>query len=86
MIFVDTSAWFALFVPQDKNHADAIRLRERARGRPFVTSAFVLDELFTLLRVRNAGDRIEPLPAIARYRVGQITTSSAPSLFDGEEG
>jgi len=51
--FVDTSAFVALVDRSDQNHARAKRLlRTLARQRrPLVTSTYVLDELFTLLRL-----------------------------------
>lgn len=64
MIFVDTSAWFALLVPEDHNHERACGQHERIRGRVLATSSFVLDELFTLLRARGAGDRVAAAGAL----------------------
>ena len=51
MVFVDTSAWFALFVPTDPDH---LRLRDWfAQNRePLVTSDYCIDETLTLLLVR----------------------------------
>ena len=66
-IFIDTSAFAALAHRRDKHHAAAKRfLKNVARSRgPLVTSTYVLDELFTLLRVRwdhatavNAGEQL----------------------------
>ena len=56
MIFVDTGAWYALEVEDDENHAPALVLREelrRGRYGALLTSDFVLDEVITLLRVRE---------------------------------
>jgi predicted nucleic acid-binding protein len=52
LIFVDTGAWFAEFVPNDPDHAaaDAWFL---ANSEPLVTTDFVLDELLTLLKIRG---------------------------------
>ena len=58
MIFVDTGAWFALLLPQDKNHARARQIRNQERAHALVTSTYVLEELFTLLRMRGASDHI----------------------------
>ncbi len=56
MIFVDTGAWFAAFVPNDPDHlvADAWLAQNR---EPLVTTDFVLDELLTLLRQRGEYER-----------------------------
>ena len=55
-IFVDTGAWFAVQVPDDRWHESAARtLRSLlARRRPLVTTNLVVAETYTLLR-RTAG-------------------------------
>lgn len=54
MIFVDSGAWVALSLPNDRNHAAARRayadLAEGAHGA-LVTSNFILDESATFLRM-----------------------------------
>lgn len=52
MIFVDTGAWFAAFVPNDPDHAAAVRWLRQNR-EPLVTTDYVIDELLTLLLVRG---------------------------------
>ncbi len=52
MIFVDTSAWFAAFVPTDRNFAAATAWL-RANTERLVTTDFVVDELITLLGRRG---------------------------------
>ncbi len=52
MIFVDTSAWYALESPDDVNHDEAIDFREelqKGMHGSLVTSDYVLDETLTLL-------------------------------------
>lgn len=53
-IFVDTSAWCALFDRADRQHARAKQYWESMAGRLGLvyTSDFVLDETLTLLRMR----------------------------------
>lgn len=53
-IFVDTSAFAALAHRKDRNHAQAKRFLKTLgrQRRPLVTSTYILDELFTLLRMR----------------------------------
>jgi predicted nucleic acid-binding protein len=56
VIFVDTGAFLARYVPQDEHHRRARRAWseiERGRSRCF-TSNFVLDETFTLLGRRSS--------------------------------
>ncbi len=56
MIFVDTSAWYALEVEDDVNHTQAVRflkaLREGRYGS-LLTTDYVLDEAVTLLWLRR---------------------------------
>jgi len=51
VIFVDTGAWFALLVPNDRDHAAAARWLGLNR-EPLITTDYVLDETLTLLKVR----------------------------------
>jgi hypothetical protein len=55
-IFVDTGAWFAAFLPGDRDHVSA-RQWLRQNNRPLVTTDYVLDELLTLLLVRGERER-----------------------------
>jgi uncharacterized protein len=52
VIFVDTGAWFARFVPSDPDHAAARDWFDR-NTQPLVTTDYVIDELLTLLKVRG---------------------------------
>jgi predicted nucleic acid-binding protein len=54
--FVDTSAWFALFVPHDPAHAP-MRDLLRAFDKRLLTTDYILDELLTLLRARGQSYR-----------------------------
>src|SRR5262245_11435613 len=56
MIFVDTGAWFAAFVPNDPDHAAADTWLE-ANREPLITTDYVIDELLTLLRGRGEFQR-----------------------------
>jgi uncharacterized protein len=51
-VFVDTGAWFAYFVRRDPDHAAALSWMRQNR-QPLVTTDYVLDELFTLLKLRE---------------------------------
>ena len=64
MIFVDTGAWFALFVPTDPDHPAARGWFDR-NTQPLVTTDHVIDELPTLLKVRGEFPRaLEVGPAL----------------------
>jgi|SRR3990172_5629701 len=58
-VFVDTSAFLAIKNARDARHEEAMTLKERVlrAGRPLVTSDYVLDESYTMIR-RRAGHRI----------------------------
>src|SRR5438477_11170494 len=59
MIFVDSGAWFATFVPSDRRQRDATQWFVQ-NTRPLITTDYVLDETLTLLRSRG-----EPARAVA---------------------
>lgn len=59
MIFVDTSAWYALEVEDDANHTRAGKFLTELRTRRYgslLTSDYVLDETATLLWLRRGSD------------------------------
>ena len=56
MIFVDTGAWFAAFVPNDADHAAADAWLE-ANTELLVTTDYSVDELLTLLKMRREYQR-----------------------------
>ncbi len=49
LVFVDTSAWYALLDRTDRNHALAAGFVRQATA-PFVTSTYILDETVTLAK------------------------------------
>jgi predicted nucleic acid-binding protein len=53
-VFVDTSALVALANRADRNHKDAANYLDRIRRVPggMITTNYVLDETFTLFRMR----------------------------------
>lgn len=55
MTFVDSGAWFALYVPPDPQHGAAVRWLTTNPG-PLVTTDYVLDETLTLIRARGQRD------------------------------
>ena len=52
--FVDTSAWYALLIPGDRNHIRAIEWLTAYSGRLLRTD-YVIDDTLTLLRSRGHG-------------------------------
>jgi hypothetical protein len=56
MIFVDTSAWFAVYSRRDANHSVALSAI-RSFHEPLVTSDYVIEETLTLLRARSENRR-----------------------------
>ncbi len=56
MIFVDTSAWFAAYVPNDAHYPAADALLHSTVER-LITTDYVLDELLTLLKARGEFQR-----------------------------
>lgn len=59
MIFVDTSAWYAIEVEDDVHHAEARQFLRRLASGTYgasVTTDYVLDETLTLLRSRRGLD------------------------------
>jgi uncharacterized protein len=56
MIFVDSSAWFAVFSLRDANHPVAMSII-RSIHEPLITSDYIVDETLTLLRARGENHR-----------------------------
>lgn len=54
-VFVDTSAWVALFVKNDINHKKAVTAFEKIKKSKYViyTSDYVIDETITTILVRG---------------------------------
>lgn len=78
MIFVDTSAWIAVGDVRDGNHKEALSFHSTlvrgAEGR-LLTSDYVLDETFTLLRKR-AG-----LDVARKFAAGLEASSSVQRIW-----
>jgi predicted nucleic acid-binding protein len=52
-VFVDTGAWFAYFVRRDPDHSLARKWISNNDSQ-LITSDYILDELFTLLKLRES--------------------------------
>jgi hypothetical protein len=70
VIFVDTGAWFAAFVPNDADHVAADDWLE-TNTEVLVTTDYVVDELLTLFKIR--GEYQRALEIGPRLLQGEIT-------------
>jgi uncharacterized protein len=84
MIFVDTAAFLAIENRRDAHHEEALRYWRSCleKGKPLVTSDYVLDESYTIIRVR-AGHSVavqfgEAVRASRLLRIEHIT----PEIFE----
>ena len=87
-VFVDTGGWFAYFVRRDPDHAAAVNWMQQNR-QPLVTTDYVLDELFTLLKLREnhrvavaAGATLLDQSVTRVERVAESDFRAARSVFE----
>ncbi len=66
LIFVNTSGWLALYNPTDPNHAAARGLWDDLRNQPvrFVTTDYVLDQVFTAMKMFGSLDAAQALNTV----------------------
>ena len=82
MIFVDTSAWYASEVEDDKNHPQAVDFLKKLATNKYgslVTTDYVLDETLTLLRMRRG------VKVTVRFSSKIKKASSVQIIWIGEE-
>ena len=83
MILVDTGAWYALTDPQDRHHGHAVamfgRLTRGEHGR-MVTTDYILDETYTLLRMRLGIEPVKRLHAL----LGQSSSVQVVRVSDND--
>jgi len=69
MILIDTGAWYALTDPQERHHGRAVgvfgRSTKEEHGR-MVTSDYILDETYTLIRMRLGIEPVRRLRGLLR--------------------
>jgi uncharacterized protein len=69
MILIDTGAWYALTDARERHHGHAValygRLTKGEHGR-MVTTDYILDETYTLLRMRLGIEPVKRLRALLR--------------------
>jgi len=80
-LFVDTGAWVALFNRRDRDHSQASGYWSKVRDerRPILTTDYVLNETYTLIRRTRAGlqGAIEFHRLVTESRVIEITEIDA---------
>jgi uncharacterized protein len=85
MIFVDTSAWFALLNPKSVEAPDAVatflEIEMGRYGTP-VTTDYVLDETYTLLRLRLGVPPVGRLAALLRQSPSVRRLRVNEAIFD----
>ncbi len=89
MIFVDTSAWYALYVPRDQDHPRSNEWRKTNTER-LLTTDHVVVETLNLLTVRKEPDRARELsqslfaevPAML-HRATDADMRRAREVFEG---
>ena len=83
MILIDTGAWYALTDGRERHHAHAValygRLTTGEHGR-MVTTDYILDETYTLLRMRLG---IEPVKRL-RTLLGQSSSVQVVRVSDND--
>ncbi len=80
MVFVDTGAWFAAFVPNDPDHEAASAWLSQNTAT-LVTTDYVLDELLTLLKRRGEFDRALRLGEhLLRGRIARFEWVTPPDV------
>lgn len=88
MVFVDTSAFLAIKNRRDARHRDAVRLKEHllVAGKSLLTTDYVLDETYTIIRLR-AGHRVavefgEELRVSRLIRIEYVTAERIERAWD----
>jgi uncharacterized protein len=86
-VFVDTSAWYDLFLPNSPSHTQVAEVM-RGQDAKYVTSTYVVDELVSLLTGRKghavaarAGSSIRSAPEIRLEHPDAAEEARAWRLF-----
>jgi predicted nucleic acid-binding protein len=83
MVFVDTAAFFAIENERDQHHVAALDMRDRlmARRELLMTSDYVLDEVYTLIRMRvGHADAVDFGESVQASRFFRIEPVAPPDL------
>ena len=87
MVFVDTTAFFAIENQRDRHHAEALEARDElmSRGERLITSDYILDEVYTLIRMRvshrTAVEFGESIQTSRVVRVEPVTTGDLEAAW-----
>ncbi|MDE1822150.1 MAG: type II toxin-antitoxin system VapC family toxin [Euryarchaeota archaeon] len=89
MIFCDTSAWVALADPREQWHRELLRFSRRILAGEFgrvLTTDYVLDETYTLLRMKVGLDAVhrlrEQLRTSRNYEVVKVSDDHFERALD----
>lgn len=89
-LFADTQGWVALTNKRDEYHVQAVKVKRRCleQERKFVTTNFVLDETYTLLKARMGyksaiefGEMIRQANTIDIVHISEEVEDEAWQLF-----
>ncbi len=87
MVFVDTSAWFAFFLPVDPHH-QRVHSWFMSSGERLVTTDYIVDETLTLLlarrelrRARGAGRLFFESDVVRMHFISEAQVNRAWILF-----
>lgn len=83
MVFVDTGAWFAWFVPGDPDHA-RVKAWFDSNSEPLITTDYCVDETLTLLVARGRLPRaLEAGRAFFEMRVAGLHFATPDQIHRG---
>ena len=85
MVFVDTSAWFAYFLPIDAAHSK-VRDCIASNSQPLVTTDYCVDETLTLLMARGEVRRALDAAAGAQRSARDICSQLAEAALAHSAG
>jgi predicted nucleic acid-binding protein len=87
VIFVDTGAWFAAYVPSDLDHRRAEVWLDQ-NDQPLLTTDYIFDELLTLMKARGefaravaVGEKFFLKPPAAMHFVSPAEQRTAFEVF-----
>lgn len=87
-VFVDTSMFFALVNEKDQFHESALSIWQNLEkiGVVLITSNYILDETFTLIRLRRGLETVDQfrqrLPNQYEVKIARVTVSDEAQAWD----
>lgn len=70
MVFIDTSALFALLIPSDIHHQRSITWIKENESKEILTTDYILDELYTLI-LKETNNKIWTIQTINRFNTSE---------------